>query len=77
MDGNIAEPLSSRGSDHNVRLLLTPEEAAEALGIGRTFLYRLLTRQQLYSIKLGSARRIPLKALHDFVDELAALQRER
>ncbi len=77
MDANNEGPLTGLGTGHRVRLLLTPEEAADALGIGRTHLYRLLTRQQLYSIKLGSARRIPIKALHEFVDGLATLQRVR
>jgi excisionase family DNA binding protein len=54
----------------SVRLLLTPEEAASALSIKRTYLYHLLATGQLYSIKVGRARRIPTDALHTFVDHL-------
>ena len=51
-----------------VRLLLTPEEAAAALGIKRTLLYQLIMTRQIFSVKVGSARRVPIKALHDFVE---------
>ena len=58
-----------------VKFLLTPEEAASALGIKRTLLYQLIMRRQLFSVKVGSARRIPLKALHDFVETLCRVER--
>jgi excisionase family DNA binding protein len=51
-----------------VKLLLTPQEAAQALGIGRTVLYQLLTRKDIRSFKLGAARRIPLSALQEFIE---------
>jgi excisionase family DNA binding protein len=50
-----------------VKLLLTPQEAAQALGIGRTVLYQLLMRKDIRSFKLGAARRIPLSALQEFI----------
>jgi excisionase family DNA binding protein len=53
-----------------IKLLLTPEEAASALSIKRTYLYHLLATGQLYSIKVGRARRIPSEALHAFVERL-------
>jgi excisionase family DNA binding protein len=49
------------------KLLLTVDEAAEALSLGRTFFYELLMRGDLASIKIGSRRRIPVSALHEFV----------
>jgi excisionase family DNA binding protein len=53
-----------------VKLLLTPNEAAAALGIKRTLMYSLLMSDQVFSVKVGGARRIPLRALHDYVDHL-------
>lgn len=51
-------------------LLLTPEEAARRLGIGRTHLYALLRAEELESITLGRSRRIPADALEAFVQRL-------
>jgi excisionase family DNA binding protein len=53
------------------RLLLTPEEAAEALAIGRSKLYELLAAGALRSVRIGGCRRVPLVALKDFVASLA------
>jgi excisionase family DNA binding protein len=58
-----------------VKLLLTPDEAATALGIKRTFLYHLLTSGQLYSVKVGRTRRVPLVALQKYVAHLCATQK--
>jgi excisionase family DNA binding protein len=49
------------------RLLLTPEEAARALGIGRTKLYELLTTARLPSVRIGGSRRVSVEALTEFV----------
>jgi excisionase family DNA binding protein len=49
------------------KLLLTPEEAAQALGIGRSKLYRLLAQGSLESVKLGGSRRVSPEALREFV----------
>ena len=52
------------------KLLLTPEEAAEALGIGRSKVYELMATRRLASVKIGSSRRIPVDALEEFVAAL-------
>lgn len=51
-------------------LLLTPEEAAKALRIGRNKVYELIASGELPSVKLGRCRRIPVDALRRFVDAL-------
>jgi len=56
------------------RLLLTPVEAARALGIGRTKVYELMAGGALRSVKIGTARRIPSDALAEFVARLTAEQ---
>jgi excisionase family DNA binding protein len=53
------------------KLLLTPAEAAERLGISRTKLYELMASGQLASVKIGKCRRVPATALTAFVDALA------
>ena len=52
------------------RLLLTPEEVAHALGIGRTKVYELMLTNALDSVKIGTHRRIPLRAVEDYVTAL-------
>jgi len=49
------------------KLLLTPTEATTVLGIGRSKTYQFLQSGQLQSVHIGSCRRIPLQAVHDFV----------
>ena len=52
------------------RLLLTPAEAAKALGISRASLYPLLMRKEIPSIRVGGLRRVPIAALQRYIDEL-------
>ena len=53
------------------RVLLRPEEAAEALGISRTTAYELIRKNELPSIKIGRSRRVPVDGM------LAWLHRQR
>jgi excisionase family DNA binding protein len=48
------------------RVLLTAEEVAEALHIGRCTVYDLIRTGQLQSFKIGKLRRIPVDAVHDY-----------
>lgn len=52
------------------KLLLTPEEAAGVISIGRTKLYELLSADEIVIIRVGTARRIPVEALQQYVDQL-------
>ena len=49
------------------KLLLTPQEAANALRTSRTTIYKLIKRGEIPSLKIGQLRRIPLKALKEWV----------
>ena len=51
-------------------VLYTPEEAAEALRLGRSKVYDLMRTGALRSVKIGGSRRIPVAALRLFVDSL-------
>lgn len=55
-------------------LLLTPKEAAKALGLSQSYVYELLASETLPSITIGRTRRIPRRALEDFVASRAAEQ---
>ena len=51
-------------------LLVTPEEAAELLSIGRTKLYELIADGTLPSVRIGRCRRLPREALDELVRSL-------
>jgi excisionase family DNA binding protein len=52
------------------KLLLTPEEAAAALGISRTRLYAFMAGGVIESVLIGHSRRVPVGALEDYVARL-------
>jgi excisionase family DNA binding protein len=54
------------------KLAYSPTEAHQALGIGRSLLWRLLQNSEIKSIKLGSRRLIPADELHRFLASLPA-----
>ena len=57
-------------------ICITAEEAANVLGIGRTFVYQLLASGRIESVKLGRRRLIPRDALDRLVAELREQQRD-
>jgi excisionase family DNA binding protein len=54
-------------------ILLTPEQAARALGLGRTTVYALMRDGELRSVRLGRSRRIPYASLVEFVQRITTL----
>lgn len=52
------------------KILYTPAEAAEVLGMSRTGFYRLLSSGDVPSVKIGALRRIPAAALDRYVQGL-------
>jgi excisionase family DNA binding protein len=52
------------------KLLLTPQEATELLGISRSKLYELLRAGTIESVKIGDCRRVPRAALDEYVERL-------
>jgi excisionase family DNA binding protein len=62
------------GVSREMKLLLSVEEAAAVLSVGRSLVYALVLAKQLHSVKLGSTRRIPVRALHEFVERLIETQ---
>ena len=50
--------------------LLTIAEVQAILSIGRTRVFQLIGSGELKSVQVGSLRRIPVSALHEFIEEL-------
>lgn len=53
--------------------LVSVNQAAEALGIGRDLAYRLIAKGVLASIKVGKRRLVPVQALDELVADLSQL----
>jgi excisionase family DNA binding protein len=56
------------------RLLYSVEEAADLLGIGRTFMYHLVATGEVDSLKVGTRRKIPRDSIHGYIDRLRSEQ---
>ncbi len=54
------------------RLLLRPVEAAEMLGVGRSKLYELIADGALPTVRIGRRHRVPIDALHRWVEQRAS-----
>lgn len=52
------------------KLLLSPEEAAQRIGCGRSFMFELIRTKKIESVKVGRLRRIPAVAIDNYVAEL-------
>ena len=52
------------------QLLVTPEEAARRLSVGRTTIYELMASWELQSVNIGRSRRVPVSSLSVFVSRL-------
>ncbi len=51
-------------------LLLTVEQAAKVIGIGRSKLYELLEKGHIESVRIGRARRVPVSSLEGYVNRI-------
>jgi excisionase family DNA binding protein len=54
------------------KMLLTPSEAAQVLGVGRSKVYELMRSGALGSIRIDSCRRIPVDDLTSLIARLRA-----
>lgn len=59
------------------RVLLTVEEAAERLGIGRTTAFALVKSGEIASVQIGRLRRVPADAIREYSIRLVTNQRDR
>jgi excisionase family DNA binding protein len=58
-------------------ILLTVEEAARQLRIGRTRMYHLVTTGAVGSVFIGRLRRVPIECLNQYVKTLLASASQR
>jgi excisionase family DNA binding protein len=54
------------------RMVLTIEEAAKRLGVGRTTMYALVMNGEIRSVTIGRLRRVPTQCLDEYVSNLLA-----
>jgi excisionase family DNA binding protein len=69
MAASTAAPADTSGSQPD-ELLLTVEEAARRLRLGRTLIYRLISSGELESVTVGRLRRVPAECLAEYVATL-------
>jgi excisionase family DNA binding protein len=62
--------VSDRFTGADPRVLLTVEEAARRLNIGRTTMYGLVSSGVIESVTIGRLRRVPSECLDNFVAAL-------
>lgn len=72
--GTEEKPLETPAKPNQPRLLLTVEEAAQSLGIGRTTMYGLIKAGHISSVRIGQLRRVPANAVTAYVDQLTSQQ---
>lgn len=60
-----------------VQLLLSVEQAAKRLGLGRTVMFGLVKSGEIESVKIGRSRRIPADALVTYVKKLRESERAK
>jgi len=68
----IDDRVEANRGDRGPTLLLTVEEAASLLRIGRTNMYGLVMRGEVQSVKIGRRRLVVRGGLMRYVDELQA-----
>jgi excisionase family DNA binding protein len=64
------EAITMEQTPATVPLVLTIEQAAERLGIGRSLMYALVSSGEVESVTIGRLRRIPTDALVEYVARL-------
>lgn len=52
------------------KLLLTPEDVAQRLSVGRSTVYALMRAGELRSVRIGRLRRIPVGAVRAYVERI-------
>lgn len=60
--------MSHREITDPLPLLLRVPEAARLLGVGRSLTYELIASGELEAIHIGSVIRVPVVAVHSFVE---------
>lgn len=72
---NALESAAALTDSDQTLVLLTVEEAARRLRIGRTLCYSLVSSGQIESVTVGRLRRIPPEAVIEYVMQLRQSRR--
>ncbi len=59
-------------NDNGFKLAYSPDEAALALGVGRTTVFALMKDGRLKRVKIGTSTVIPRSSLEDFLAKAVA-----
>ena len=51
-------------------LLVSVDDAARLLSIGRTAAWELVRTNKIASVKIGRTRRVPIVAIHEYIQRL-------
>ena len=51
-------------------ILVSVVEAAQMLSIGRTAAWELVRKNKIASVKIGRTRRVPIVAIHEYIQRL-------
>lgn len=51
-------------------MLVTVDQVANMLGVGRTTAWELIRRQKIKSVKIGRTRRVPIEAIQEYIERL-------
>jgi excisionase family DNA binding protein len=53
-----------------MKVLVSVDEAAAMLSLGRTLVWELVRKKELRSVKVGRTRRILVSSVHEYVEKL-------
>ena len=53
-----------------MKVLVSVDEAAAMLSLGRTLVWELVRKKELQSVKVGRTRRILVSSVHEYVEKL-------
>ena len=78
----VLPPAPAAETPHNAqgvsKLLITVNEAAASLSVGRPKMWQLVMTGEVSSIKIGASRRIPVSSLENYIQhKLADAEQER
>jgi excisionase family DNA binding protein len=51
-------------------ILVSVDDAAQMLSIGRTAAWELVRKRKIRSVKIGRARRVPIAAIQEYIQRL-------
>lgn len=69
--------IGTETSNMEAKVLLSVDEAAALMSLGRSLVYDLVMRREIASIKVGRCRRVPMSALQAYVGrQLSAVSEE-